>query len=89
MDLTFAVESRCRRKGFDRTAIAILVEAFVFLLSMLERDAARDAGAAGHWSLGFRTRACVETRNMQSTVGSYVKSSRPCAHPREKTQIAM
>jgi hypothetical protein len=28
MDLTFAVESRCRIRGFDRTAMVIAVGAF-------------------------------------------------------------
>jgi hypothetical protein len=39
MDLTFAVESRCRIRGFDRTAMVIAVEAFVSWSSGLDRVA--------------------------------------------------
>jgi hypothetical protein len=51
VDLTFAVESRRCRKGFDRTVMANVVEAFVLRLSSLDRHAAREAVVMGYQSL--------------------------------------
>lgn len=50
-DLRLAVESPCRKKGFDRTAMVIVGEAFVMWYSGRGRHAARDSVVAEIWDV--------------------------------------